>query len=540
MGSLFSRLRLIYQTLKSISDSFSAVSERISRDPGFPTATPSRSYWCFPPSSLDERPISPLPEHADVVIIGSGIAGAAIARALLDSSAAKTLRIVMLEARDVCSGATGRNGGHISPNTYQDYSDLASKYGAAAAQAIIRFRLAHLPALLAVAEGEGLLHASQARAIDQFDVYLNGTLYQRAKEALASLIEALPERRGKHTTYDDKIGFEHLQLSTLATSCISQEGGALHPYRLITGILARLLKTHPSTFHLFTHTPCTDISVEASGYCVTTPRGTLTTTHVIHATNAWAGHLLPGLRRKIVPMRGYMTAQRPGRTLAPSSTGKRAFVFYPGTSMLAFDYLTQQPGSPDNGAHPAPTGELMFGGGASLGGRAESALLDNIGITDDSEADSDFAVTAYLGGALERYFAPGWGAEGSDSGEREEGGWGAGRVKAVWAGILGLSADGQPWVGRVPRAVSGRAEPKPTPAGVKVAHLGLVPAGEWIAAGFTGEGMTHAWLSGVALAGMVLGESQRAGDASALPPQFLITEKRVREADIEAFFAEAD
>ncbi|KAJ7159656.1 nucleotide-binding domain-containing protein [Mycena filopes] len=515
MGSLFSRLRLIYQTLKSISDSFSAVSERISRDPGFPTATPSRSYWY-------------------VVIIGSGIAGTAIARTLLDSSPANTLRIVMLEARDVCSGAT-------------DYSDLESKYGAAAAQAIIRFRLAHLPALLAVAEEEGLLHGSQARAIDQFDVYLNGTLYQRAKEALASLIEALPERRGKHTTYDDKTEFEHLQLSILATGCISQEGGALHPYRLITGILTRLLKTHPrhvrcsrSTFHLFTHTPCTDISVEASGYCVTTPRGTLTTTHVIHATNTWAGHLLPGLRRKIVPMRAYMTAQRPGRTLAPSSTGKRAFVFYPGTSMLAFDYLTQQPGSPDNGAYPAPAGELMFGGGASLGGRAEAALLDNIGVTDDSEADSDFAVTAYLGGALERYFAPGWGAEGSNREEGEEGGWRAGRMKAVWAGILGLSADGQPWVGRVPGAVSGRAEPKPTPAGVKVAHLGLVPAGEWIAAGFTGEGMTHAWLSGVALAGMVLGESQRAGDASALPPQFLITEKRVREADIEAFFAEAD
>lgn len=41
------------------------------------------------------------------------------AHALL--SADTGLRIVMLEAREVCSGATGRNGGHCKP----DVGDLA-------------------------------------------------------------------------------------------------------------------------------------------------------------------------------------------------------------------------------------------------------------------------------------------------------------------------------------------------------------------------------------------------------------------------------
>ncbi|KAJ7038709.1 nucleotide-binding domain-containing protein [Mycena alexandri] len=524
MGALFSRVRLIYQTLKSISDSFSALSKRISRDPGLPLPLPRALTGVCPHSPLDNLETSSLPADADVVIIGSGIAGAAIARTLLDSSSGgkkQPLRIAMLEARDVCSGATGRNGGHISPNSYQDYSELASKYGVEAAQAMIRFRLAHLPALLAVAEEEGLLLESQARRVDQFDIYLRETLFQRAKNSLAAYFEALPERREKHDIRDAKAKIEDLQLSSLATGCISQSGGALHPYRLITGILARLLKVYPA-FQLFTHTPCTDIALAADGrsYCIITPKGTLTTAHVIHATNAWAAHLLPGMRRKIVPMRVHMTAQRPGSALGVETadalpwTGTRAFVFYPGTTMFAFDYLTQQPNGDgldaDNSAKLGS--DLMFGGGAMLGGRAE-------------------AVTAYLGGALERYFAPGWGEESTSSSLRAartaggsvsasgDDGWGAGRIKAAWTGIMGLSADGQPWVGR--------------------ANLSLARPGEWIAAGFSGEGMTHAWLAGVALARMVLVDvSVKGKDASALPPQFLITEKRLKEADIEAFLGE--
>ncbi|KAG1775012.1 hypothetical protein EV702DRAFT_973857 [Suillus placidus] len=35
-------------------------------------------------------------------------------------------------------------------------------------------------------------------------------------------------------------------------------------------------------------------------------------------------------------------------------------------------------------------------------------------------------------------------------------------------------------------------------------HVGAAPV-EWIAAGYSGEGMVHAWLSGKAMAEMVLG-----------------------------------
>ncbi|KAJ7612698.1 nucleotide-binding domain-containing protein [Roridomyces roridus] len=530
MGSTVSRLRLIYQTIKAISDSFSVLSTRIPLDPGLPVPNPSASYWCFPPSSLDapvpgeDSKALPLPPHADVVIIGSGIAGTAVARTLLDNTKDldPPLRVVMLEARDVCSGATGRNGGHISPNTHQDYPQLESHYGRSAAEDIIRFRLAHLPTLLQVAQEENLLRESQARTVRQFDVYLQGSLFSRAKDSLQKYLDVLPDMREKHKMHEDRAVFEDLQLSSRTTGCISQPGGALHPYRLVTGILRRLISSYPS-FSLHTHTPCIDISSTTSSlYLISTPRGTLTSTHVIHAANAWTSSngLLPGMRRKIVPVRVHMTAQRPGTGLSSNEQDKpgRAFVFYPGKTPWGFDYLTQQLSEPQAGA-------LMFGGGAMLGGRAEAVAMDNIGIFDDSE--TDFEVEAYLGGALQRYFALGWGSEAGRLEDNSQ--WEPGRILASWSGIMGLSADGQPWVGRVPRAVSGRAG-----------------EGEWIVAGFTGEGMTHAWLCGVEVARMVLrAHLGKSGNGSAedgeqvrFPQQYLITEKRWQDADIEAFLGD--
>jgi cation diffusion facilitator CzcD-associated flavoprotein CzcO len=47
-----------------------------------------------------------LPAHADVVIIGAGITGVNAARFLVEGGKEKD--IVVLEAREVCWGATGR------------------------------------------------------------------------------------------------------------------------------------------------------------------------------------------------------------------------------------------------------------------------------------------------------------------------------------------------------------------------------------------------------------------------------------------------
>ena len=74
------------------------------------------SFWRSQPDFLDYyRSTESLPEISDIVIVGSGFAGASAAYHLLNQSDDSTKpSITMLEARQACSGATGRNGEHTA------------------------------------------------------------------------------------------------------------------------------------------------------------------------------------------------------------------------------------------------------------------------------------------------------------------------------------------------------------------------------------------------------------------------------------------
>jgi len=87
----------------------------LAEDPGLPASKPTVSSWLVPPDSLaNYRSSAVLPSDVvDVVIIGSGFSGTSVAWHLLhgdDEPRTKYISCLMLEARDVCSGATGRNG----------------------------------------------------------------------------------------------------------------------------------------------------------------------------------------------------------------------------------------------------------------------------------------------------------------------------------------------------------------------------------------------------------------------------------------------
>lgn len=84
--------------------------EERARIPVFlPRANPTISYWQDPPSSIaDLRSTPSLPSTSSYMIIGSGISGTYIAYILLTRE--PNADVVLLEARQACSGATGRNG----------------------------------------------------------------------------------------------------------------------------------------------------------------------------------------------------------------------------------------------------------------------------------------------------------------------------------------------------------------------------------------------------------------------------------------------
>lgn len=105
MGNLPSTISVLYHAILELKRTYDTLQDRLAVSPGLPNPHPTQSLWTFPPSSVSSDEAA-FPQSSDVVIIGSGITGTSIAYNLLKEQ--PQLKVLMLEARNVCSGATGR------------------------------------------------------------------------------------------------------------------------------------------------------------------------------------------------------------------------------------------------------------------------------------------------------------------------------------------------------------------------------------------------------------------------------------------------
>ncbi|KAJ5090618.1 hypothetical protein N7532_009302 [Penicillium argentinense] len=470
--------------------------DRIFADPGIPQDSTTSPFWLKEPhTDFVTHSSKPLPTEADVVIIGSGITGASIARTLLQdrtgpSSLNKAVHSVfMLEARDICSGATGRNGGHIL-ETADEYAELADVFGDEVAKKTLRFRLAHLKEMLKAVEDLGLTEKTQARKVQFLSAYFGEEPWKAALERLRRFQAGMPEESAEWIAYDRQSMPEEFKLSR-AHGVITGPAGALWPYKFVTGVLSHLLSQYPEQFRVQGHTAVTAIHDNTSSdykYRVETSRGVISARHVIHCTNAHVTHLVPGLRGRIFPLRGQMSAQTPGNKF-PCQAAEHSWMF---SYDRGFDYLTQ-----------LPSGQMMFGGGFA---RSEGGGIADLGIATDDELS--LYCDIHLSGALPAVFGrQNWGQVKGDP------------VQAMWTGNMAFSTDGFPWVGQLPSSVTHRAGSSKHDVG-----------SEWVSAAFGGEGMVQAWLCGKALATMLLlkeGLASTEADISWLPDQMIVTDERI-------------
>ncbi|EKD16287.1 uncharacterized protein L3040_009481 [Drepanopeziza brunnea f. sp. 'multigermtubi'] len=454
-------------------------------DPGLPRAHPTQSFWQEPAHPLSSTQSPSLPARTEILILGSGITGCAIAKHLLENSS-DDQSITILEARTLCSGATGRNGGHLTSSAPCDYLDLVAALGKEQALKVARFTLLNIEKVYALAkEVEG----SEVRLVEGVMSCFDEEALEHARASVDEFERDAVECRGKYTSVDaNELEEKYGVRGTLGGLVVP--AGAIWPYRLVTSLYAQLVSRYPDRFCIETSTPATEISFDSDSgfYNVTTPRGNIQARHVLHATNGHAGHLLPLLRGKIYPLRGTMTVQRSpptfpniGSTRSWSTHARPTYDSTTGRCSLGLYYMTQN----------AKTGDIFLGG--------EEKPLGEILTSDDTTAGDGFAVQnlqdlpgAWFGEAV---FPP----EGKEE-----------RLRSSWSGIMGFTGDGLPLVGNLEEGLTGRKG-----------------GGEWIAAGFNGYGMVNCWMSGIAVANMVLG---RGGDNKGwFPEAYLACEERLSE-----------
>ncbi|KAF4458110.1 hypothetical protein F53441_118 [Fusarium austroafricanum] len=462
------------------------VKDRLCLTAGLPSAHPTTSYWQEPPSEIATIQSADLPSETDIAIIGSGVTGTSVAHTLLNHPRAAGLRITMLEARTACSGATGRNGGHLVSDICDHFQDLANALGVDEAVKILRFSEANITELKAVV---AQLDEAERDAVELREVNATATIGDREtlehlKSSLELMKASAEETALEYGLIEDAGVIKDIYKYRDGVAISEQKGaGALWPYRLITILQKRLLGAHKGRFGIETNTPVHSISSQgATGqpehmYLLQTPRGVIAARKIIHCTNGYSSYLLPNLTGAVYQLRGTVSVQDPGDSFPRlghklSWTKAHKGSYDPETKTVTPGlYYAQQ---------NVKSGEIVIGG--------ECQEVENLLTSDDSEVS--LTAKEHISSIIPKIFID------ADSA----------KTKKVWSGIMGFTPDGLPLVGNLAQKSTGRAG-----------------SDEWIAAGFNGHGMDKCWLSGQAVAKMAIGEDV----PSWLPASFLVTEQSV-------------
>ncbi|GAB7356819.1 hypothetical protein MBLNU459_g7700t2 [Dothideomycetes sp. NU459] len=384
--------------------------------------------------------------------------------------------IVILEAREVCSGATGRNGGHVKVLT-TTIQRLIKEVGLEAAEEYAAFVNNQIHALEDVIINEHIDCEFELRR--SYDVFINTN---EAEEATKLFQESLAAKQSWTRNVDliDEKYAEQVTSIKGAKAALSMPACSLWPYKLVAGLLARLVDAKEVELH--TWTPVTEISHENSegdgSNFLHTSRGILKATKVVLATNAYTGGICKLYADEIVPVKGTACHISPSPTpVSPHLSHTYNIHYDHADPAVRVDYL-----------NPRPDGGIVVGGAKW---RFESAKDEYYGNWDDSTLLPD--AEAHFDGLMQRHLA-GW----HDSGAK---------VDHLWTGIMGRTSDTMPHVGDVP-GQEGK---------------------QYIIAGFNGGGNALIFLSAEGLAKMVLG--QASFGETGLPKMFMASRDRLPKFD---------
>ncbi|KAG9665634.1 FAD dependent oxidoreductase, partial [Aureobasidium melanogenum] len=437
-----------------------------------PLPNPTTSYWQDPPDEIANlQTTKELPKYADYVIIGSGISGAAIAYNLIKKKPNSS--ILMLEARQACSGATGRNGGHTKAASYRSFLEHEAEHGLEDAIKIARLEYANIRETHALARYLSIDCASTP--CDTVDIIYDAGALAQGKKAIARMQETMgpddPAAKYKILSVEEAKVKYH---TPDALGAFVYEAGSISAYRFTIGMLKHCLERG---VNLQTNTPvegiepAKDFNSEAPRWTAKTSRGSVETANLVLATNGYTAHLLPQMQGIIVPLRGQITAQRPGSKL-PGLDTTYSFIYAQGYEYM----ITRPPGTLDAGA-------IVIGGGL---GRLANTGASEFGTVLDTDLNAE--ISTYLYNCTAGYFGDNWGEDAKE-----------GRIVKEWSGVMGTSADGLPYVGSMPEM-----------------------PGMFVCASFNGHGMVMCLKSAEALVDMMEGDE----DVNWFPKALVMTAKR--------------
>lgn len=292
--------------------------------------------------------------RADVCVVGGGYTGLSAALHLARTG----LKVVLLEASRIGSGASGRNGGQVGTGQRLDQQTLEQMVGAPRARALWDYGL----------EAVNLVQALIAESGVDCD-YRPGVLHvnHKARHDAHSrdYVAHLQDRYGY-----DKIRFldraalrAELGSDSYNGGTLDMGSGHLHPLRYVFG-LAQLAVAAGACLHETSRV--TRIDAAGSRPRVFTDLAEIEADHLILGLNGYHNNLVPEVARRVMPINNFIVATQPlDKGLADSLIPNRHAV---ADSRFVINYFRL---SADN--------RMIFGGGESYGYRFPADLAAKAG-----------------------------------------------------------------------------------------------------------------------------------------------------------------
>jgi glycine/D-amino acid oxidase-like deaminating enzyme len=241
--------------------------------------------------AIEDRP---LPATCDAVVVGGGYCGMSAAREL----AARGRTAVVLEAGDLHTGASTRNGGMVIPELKAGPTKLEQRYGS-------------LGRRMYDAVNEAFDDVEKIVAESPIDCQ-----YQRSGQLLLAhhprLVGSLRALAREHASHGEAVHFverddlpSEIGSDAYYGGVVFERTGGVQPARFHATLARRALDAGAE---IHGHTTALTLDRETSGFVVRTSRGTLRARDVFVATNAYADDLLPELRRRVLPFGSYIIA----------------------------------------------------------------------------------------------------------------------------------------------------------------------------------------------------------------------------------------
>lgn len=302
------------------------------------------NYW-LTTIQMPSPPAQPLPESADVAIIGAGFTGLSAALALAKRGA----RVVVLESESIGWGASSRNGGMVLTGLKLGVNKLLSIYGRELTRRLYAASLETIEVVERVVKEENI--ACDFARTGHLEVACKPAHfadYSRQVEVIARefnhQLRIIP--RGQ---LRGEIGSD-----IYYGGMVDEVSAGLNPACYVAGLAAAALRAGAQ---ICEHTRLQNIQREsrdgAPGFRLNNSRGAIWARNVFVGTSGYTGAATPSLRKKIIPIGSFIITTEVLPEALARELSPRNRQIYDSKNYLYYYRLT-----PDN--------RMLFGGRAAF------------------------------------------------------------------------------------------------------------------------------------------------------------------------------